>query len=287
MKAFRPGLALALLAAALVAAPAFGQSSNAYYLQQRGMDERFRLDLGGFFQKFTTDVSLSNGSGTIGTDVNLEDDLGQSSNQTNFKASGYWRFGRHGRLDFAYLGWNRTSSNSLSRDITFGDATYHVGTTVDSQLRVSIAELYYAYSFVNNGDLELGAGIGVSTYFTKAEISGSASISGPGGGASGSATTEGHSLVAPIPAVKAYFSYALYPRLFLAGSVKGISATINGYHGSLGDALGGLDWVFTKNVGLGASYEYTRIEFSHSGSAADLALTFRYQGPYAYLIIVF
>ena len=287
MKRFRLGLPFALLGAALVAGPALAQSNNAYYVQQRGMDERFRLDLGGFFQQFTTTLSLSNASGTVGTDVNLEDDLGADPHQTNFVANGYWRFGRHGRLDFAYLGWNRSSSRSLSRDITFGDTTYHVGATLDSQLRVNIAELYYSYSFVNNGDLELGAGLGLSTYFTKAQLDGVGTISGGGGSGTASRSTEAHSLVAPIPAVKAYFAYALYPRVFASGAVKGIGATINGYHASMVDARGGLDWVFTKNIGLGAQYQYVRIEFSHAGTAADLGLTFKYQGPLVYLIIAF
>ena len=287
MKGFRPGLTLALLAAALLAGPAFGQSSNAYYLQQRGMDERFRIDLGGFFQKFGTTLSLSNSSGTVGTDIDLENDLGQDPNQTNFVANGYYRFGRHRRLDFAYLGWNRKNTHTLTRDITFGDTTYHVGATLDSQLRVNIAELYYAYSFVNNGDLELGAGLGLSTYFTRAELDLAGSISSGGAGQSGSASTEGHSLVAPIPALKAYFAYALYPRVFVSGAVKGIGATINGYHASMVDARGGFDWVFSKNFGIGAQYQYVKIEFSHAGTAADLGLTFKYEGPLAYLIIAF
>jgi hypothetical protein len=275
-----------LVAAVVLAAPAFGQSS-AYYVQQRGMDERFRLDVGGFFQDFSTTLSLSNAAGTVGTEVNLEDDLGQDPHQTNLAVDGYYRFGPHGRLDFSYRGWNRSNTHTLSRDIVFGDTTYHVGATVDSRLRVTLAEIYYAYSFINNGDTELGLGLGFSTYFTTAELDGTGTFSGPGGTQQTSVSTSGHALVAPIPSIKGYFVYTLYPRLFFSVAAKGITATINGYHASMQDYRGGLDWVFTKSVGVGAKYQYVKISFSHSGSAGDLGLTYRYDGPLAYVIIAF
>ncbi len=277
-----------LLPAILVSGAALGQGvGGSYYQQQRGMDERFRLDVGGFFQEFTTTLSLSNAAGTVGTEVNFEDDLGQDARQTNVRVDGYWRFGLHGRLDFGYRAWNRSNSHSISRDITWGDATYRAGATVDTKLRVSVAEMYYAYSFINNGDLELGAGLGFSTYFTAAEISGTATVSSSGGSQSVSGTTSGRSLVAPIPALKAYFNYALYPRLFASGSFHGITGTIDSYHASMVDWRAGLDWVFSKNFGAGATYNYVKIEFSHAGEAADIAFTYRYQGPFAYLIVAF
>ncbi len=276
-----------VLAVAVFAAPTLAQTSSAYYLQQRGMDERFRIDLGGFFQNFSTTVSLTNSSGTAGTDINLEDDLGQDANQLTFAADGYWRFGRHGRLDFAYRGWSRSNSQTLARDITFGDTTYHVGATIDSSLRVNIVELYYSYSFVNNGDLELGLGLGLSAYFTRTELNGIGTIATGGGSTSVSTNREGRSVVAPIPSIKGYFAYALYPRLFLSGSAKGITATINGYHAAMQAYRGGLDWVFTKNVGIGAMYQYVKIDFSHAGTAGDLAASYRYSGPLGYVIIAF
>jgi len=51
---------------------------------------------------------------------------------------------------------------------------------------------------------------------------------GSGGGGSVSFSTEGRNAVAPIPALKAYFNYALYPRVFLKAAAKGISGTVDG-----------------------------------------------------------
>jgi hypothetical protein len=264
---------------ALAAGPAQGQ--------MQGVNDRFRLDLGGFFQKFETTLSLSNSAGTAGTEVNLEDDLGQDANQTTFMADGHWRFGRHGRMDFAYRGWKRSNSHTLTKDIVFGDTTYHVGANLDSTLRVNVGELYYSYSFVNNGDLEFGLGLGLSAYWTSAELTGAGSVSGGGGGSSGTIQTSGRSVVVPIPAAKAYFAYSLYPGLFVSAAVKGISGTYDSYHASMVDWRAGVDYVFTKNFGAGASYQYVKIDFSHAGTAAEIGFTYKYSGPLAYVILAF
>ena len=285
MKIFRTVTVAA--AAVFFAAPALAQSS-AYYMQQKGMDESFRLDLGGFFQSFDTTVSLSNSTGTAGTSINLEDALGQPTHKNTFAGDGYWRFGRHGRLDFAYRSWSRSSSHTLTEDVDVGDTTYHVGAQVASRMRTSVGELYYSYSFVNNGDLEFGLGLGLSAYFNAFDISASGSVSGGGGGGGSAAgSAQSRNLVAPIPAIKAYFNYSLYPRLFLKASAKGISGTVDGYHGEMWDYRGGLDWLFTQNVGIGGSYQHTKITYSHSGTAADLAFEYKYSGPLAYVIIAF
>jgi hypothetical protein len=286
MKLFRSVTVAAAAAAVLFAAPSFAQVSSAYYMQQKGMDERFRLDLGGFFQTFDTTISLSNSAGTAGTSVSLED-LGQDSHKVTFAGDGYWRFGRHGRLDFAYRGWSRSASHTLDKDVVVGDVTYHAGAQVDTRMRSTLAELYYSYSFINNGDLEFGLGLGVSAYFNAFEASGSGTLSGGGQSGSASFQTESRNLVAPIPAIKAYFVYALYPRLFARAAFKGITGTVDSYHGEMTDFRGGLDYFFTPNVGVGALYQYTKMSFSHSGEALDLAIDYKYSGPLVYVGIAF
>jgi len=286
MKLFRSAGVLAA-AAAFLAAPAFAQTNDAFYLHQRGMNERFCLDIGGFFQTFDRTITLSNAAGTEGTSINLENDLGHDTHQTTLAADGYWRFGRHGRLDFAYRGWSRSNSQALARDIVVGDTTYHAGAQVDSRMRVTLGELYYSYSFVNDGDLEFGLGLGRSAYVNSFEISGTGSITGPGGGGAASGSAESRSLTAPIPALKAYFVYTLYPRVFLKASAKGISGTVSGYHGEMWDYRGGLDYLIGENVGIGGQYQYTKISFSHAGTSANLAFDYKYSGPLAYVIIAF
>ena len=73
----------------------------------------------------------------------------------------------------------------------------------------------------------------------------------------------------------------------MKASAKGITGTIDGYHGEMWDFRGGLDFLFTENVGLGALYQYTTMKFSRSGTAAELTLDYKYSGPLGYVIFAF
>jgi hypothetical protein len=273
-----------LLAAVTLAAPALAQSGRAYTRQQRGMDETFRLDVGGFFQKFTTSLQAGDALGSAGTEFGLEDVLGAPDSKTTLRVDGALRLSRRSSFLFGYRTSDRSSSVALQRSIAFGDQTYRVGAQVDSQLRVDVGELYYAYALLNNGDAEFGLMLGVSAYYSRATIS----ASGPaaGGGSGVAAQTESRNLLAPVPAVGAYFRYALYPKVFAWGIAKGVTGTASGYHGSMLSWSAGLDWYFTQNVGIGGGYEFVRVDFEKL-EVRQFSLNYRYDGPVAYVSIAF
>lgn len=278
---------LLLTAAFVFATSAEAQVGSSSYAQQRGMDERFRLDIGGFFQKFDTIVSLEGTNGRPGTEVNLEDVFGQNAHQTNIRLDGYWRFGPHGSLVFAYRGWHRSNSHVLDREIDIGDTTYEVGANVAVDNRVDVFQLYYAYSFINNGDVELGAMLGFSAYYTKLAFSASGYVIGPGGSVGGTTGSEDKNLLAPVPGLGAFFKYTLLPRFFIYGQIKGLpTVTISGYSGSMVDITAGLDYYFTQNVGIGGGYEYSKITY-HGASTPRLGLEYKYSGPLVYVTIAF
>jgi len=283
MKHLRILAAIGAAAVITLASPAAAQS----YGDVKGMDERFRLDLGGFFQKFDTTLRLDSATLGQGTEINLEDDLGQESNKTTFRASGYWRFGRHGRFDFGVLTIARSATRTISKDIQFGDHVYRAGATLDSKLTATQVDAYYAYSFVNTGELELGAKLGFSVLFNSAEINGSGTITGPGGTVSGSRASDDRSVVAPIPAIGAYGRFTLLPGLLISGHVQGLpNVTISGYSGESVDAGGTLDWYPWKNVGFGGGYSYTKITFTREADPT-ISFEYTYSGPIVYLSLAF
>lgn len=277
----RRGLVLA--AVVLAALPAVAQYGAASYADTKGMNERFRLDVGGFFQDFETTVRYDGSLGNTGTEVNLESDLGVPDSKTTFRADGYWRFGPRGRLDFGYRSWNRSSTKTLDRDIQFGDQVFHVGASVDAALRIRVAELYYSYSWVNTGVVEFGTGIGVSSYWNKVRVEASASA----GGASTEAQYEEADLIAPIPAIQGYLTLTLLPRLFVGAKAKWVSATISDYHGSMTDIRASLDYYLSKNIGIGGGYNLVKIVYEETKERGTTRFDYDYSGPMAYLSIAF
>lgn len=279
---------LAAIGAAVVimialATPAAAQS----YADVKGMDERFSLDLGGFFQNFTTTLRLDSATLGNGTTIDLERDLGADSHKTAFRAQGYWRFGRHGRFDFGVLTFSRSNSHTIDRDIQFGDHVYHAGATLAHEFRVTEVDAYYAYSFVNTGEVEVGAKLGISAMFHSVSIDGSGSITGPGGSASGGFAADDRSFVAPIPAIGVYLRYTLLPGLLIGGQLRGLpTVTISGYSGSMIDTGGYIEWYPWKNLGFGGAYVYTKITAGREANPV-ISLDYSYSGPMVYLSLKF
>lgn len=256
------------------------------WIAVKGMDERLRLDIGGFFQKFETTVRIDSTKTGLGTEVNLEDDLGLSSDQVNFRADGYWRFGRHGRLDFAYTGWNRQANHTIDRDITIEDTVYHAGATLDSRLKVSLAELYYGYSFWNTPEFEAGLQLGLTALFNKTRFEGTGTVSGGGGSTGGSFSSEDRSLTAPVPAIGAQLRYTLLPGFLATARIRGSGATIDNVKATSLQWRAGLDYYPWKGVGFGAAYDYMDISVEKQADPTT-KLEYKYSGPMVYLSLVF
>lgn len=271
-----------VLAAAFPAAAQYpGQSAAS-----PGLGETFRIDFGGFFQKFDTSIYLESSSGAS-TNISLENSLGQDVHKTSFRVEALWRLGRHTGIMLGYLGWTRSSSATLSESIQWGDNVIPANAEVDSRLRVAVPQLYFAYSAVNNATMDLGTMLGFSTYVNKFNLDASWSIAGPNGATSGSLSSDQWHITVPVPAVGAYLRYALYPGFLLDAQVRWLpTMTISGYNGGMLEYRAGLDFYFTKNFGVGAVYQYTHIHV-YRVQTNTVGFDFRYSGPYAYLSLVF
>ena len=273
----------------LTARGAFAQTppwGDPQWVAEKGMDERFGLNLGGFFQKFGTTLDVGPSSGGDGTTIDLERDL-DLGNQTSFRADGYWRFGRHGRFDFGYGGWTRSNTHTLDKTFDFGDHEYAVGASVDFRQHTDVWTAAYGYSFVNTPKVEFGLRLGISATYNKLSLSGSASAIGPGGGGTVSNVVEEKKFWAPLPTIGGYVSATIIPRLFAIGDVRWLpKITVSNYSVEYIEARGGVAFYFTQNFGLGIDYNYVKLDFSRN-ITRQYALHYRYDGPFGYLAIAF
>ena len=154
----RPQAMLAVLGLALIATPALAQYvvGEAQREEVRGVPDRWGFSVGSFWQAFDTRVRLNGSDGETGTDINVERDLGLPENQTNFHLAGFYRFSDHSRLDLEYVGWSRSRSTTLERQIEWGDVVYDVGVTLSSDTSAHMVNVIYKYSFFNNGKVVFG-----------------------------------------------------------------------------------------------------------------------------------
>jgi hypothetical protein len=248
-------------------------------------DERWGLDLGWFASGFNTELRLDSDDLGIGTEIDLEDDLGLESDRGAFRLDGYYRFNPRHRIQFGYVAWSRKAERVLDEEIQWGDEIYEVNARVASEFNNDLIKLAYKWSFVNNDDVEVGASFGVSAYSFKASLSAEASVAG---GGSTEAQRESEDFVAPVPLVGIHFDWRFAKALSFRFSSEFFDARVSGYDGTVTDTLAGFDWMLGRTAGIGLAYSYTSVKvLRDKDDEPEVEAKYTYDGLYGYLLLRF
>jgi hypothetical protein len=136
-----------LLAAGLIASPAFAQSSTGTW---NDLPDRFQIDTGYF--RLTADTVLRyNGPQGGSGEVDFEQDLGLDEQVNTFWVDATWRVGRRHQLKLGFTRINRERGDyTLQRDFTWGGETYSAGLNATSTTGSDILGGYYRFAIVRN-----------------------------------------------------------------------------------------------------------------------------------------
>jgi hypothetical protein len=203
--------------------------------------------------------------GSLGTDVDVDDDLGIGDSEIIPSGSANLRLGRHD-LWFDALVIDKSDSNVLQRTITFGSITVPVGRPVRSEIDMQLYDLRYGYSFFDQArhGFRLGPTIGVAYLDFDVKIT-------------DQTTSSTDSLSESLP----------IPRLGLQGSVPfgnfELGAKVAGLYVEYGDFEGytiegdiSLAWRPFRNVGLVGGYRVISADIDHNSDNFNVM----FQGPY-------
>lgn len=128
-------------------------------------NRKFKVSAGGFFPVNNTQVKVEGNNGNIGTEIDLESDLGFSKSTVSFLGTFDWRISKRSRLGFEYFVLDRTATKTLQRDINFGDHTYPVNGNVRGTFNVQIARIAYGYAILSKPKYQAGLLVGAHVLF--------------------------------------------------------------------------------------------------------------------------
>jgi len=279
--------ALAVVMLALIGAtPALADPLPGQDQESRILSDRFNVTLGGFQPDFDTTIAAGFG-GVLGAFINVERTLGLEEDLGVFRLSGFYRFKPKHAIDWTYTVLNRSGASEINETITFGNPPkeFELGATIESQFDSTLFALNYKYSFINNGKIDAGVSAGLFTYEYDLRLEGRAFISGdPGSAIDGEAADA--RVIAPLPAVGIFISYAVRKNVIFRGEMKFLNIDIGDFVGKFSDTLFTLDWYFYKHVGIGIGASRTSIDFQDKGSDPFL-IAYSYGGFLGYVSIVF
>ena len=140
-------------------------------------DETLTFGIGIFLQAFDTTLRVDNRDVGAGGNVDLENDLGLSEDESVFWTNLTWRFADRHRLGITYFSFTRDATAEALKDLEIGDEIYPAGATLTTEFSASITPFYYAYSFIKRDKHELAGSVGFHWFEIGLDIKGSASIS--------------------------------------------------------------------------------------------------------------
>lgn len=204
--------------------------------------------------------------GSLGTEVDLHDDVGLDSYEVTPAGTATLRLGRHD-LWFDALVIDMSENSVVNRTITFGSLTVPANRSVKSDLELQMYDLRYGYSFfdADRHGFRLGPTLGVAYVDVDAKITDQ--VTG---------TSDTLSEAFPLPRLGLQGSVPLGP-FELAGKAAGLYVEYKDFQAYTLEGDVSLTWRPLRNIGLVAGY---RVMKTHAEFDVDkLDLTF--QGPYA------
>jgi hypothetical protein len=265
----RPLLPLLLLLAASSAAaqdlfPAFSISAST---SPSSFDTNVRIDR-----------EEATGEGTL---VNFESDLGLEDSRTLQRFEVQWRpFARH-ELAGTYFSAPRSGREQIDREIVFRDETYPVSALVTTAFDLDYASATYTYWARRGARDGFGITLGVAALSINAGIT----AERPGETLTVTQTAETEVPVA-LAGVQGRVAFAR--TLFGEASVSTLpQVTIGDYTGSALTGRARLEYRPLRWLGVGASYNYFRLDVDVEQLDFGGSLDMTIQGPEAFVRLAF
>lgn len=237
-------------------------------------DETFRLSAGGFISGTDVEIQYDRTEGT-GSNLDFDSDLGNDSDNTVGRFAGYFRLAKRHRFYADYFKVSQDGETVIDRDIDFGDLEIPAGSGVESEFSLAATQIHYAYSFVQNENVELAVSLGV-TYL---EIDAGVSAFSP----TAIIDRERANASAPVPVIGASVDYAINDQWLLRAAVQGISADVGDYDGSVWSYGGAVEWLPWQNFGFGLAYGGVSGDLDVDADNWQGSIDVSVDGPYAYV----
>jgi hypothetical protein len=229
--------------------------------------ERASVYVGTFITNRNTSAQVNSDSGSAGSDVDLEDDLGLKASTSVGRAGGYVWLSRRNRIDLSYFDLSRSASRKIDKTINFDDKTFTVNTTVSTENHLTITKLDYTFAFLTRETWFVGFNAGL--YVAKTGLS----LSEPTHG-----TYDSQGLTAPLPVIGFRGDYAFSDKWTLRGNLQWFGITVDNFSGHLTDTYVGVDRSFGKRFAVGLAYDTVKMNVAATKPNFKGSLDWAYNG---------
>ncbi|MGI9220740.1 MAG: MipA/OmpV family protein [Woeseiaceae bacterium] len=221
---------------------------------------------------FNTNVDSRIGRETVdgipGDEIDLEDLLGESDNETVAQIDAIWRVAHFHRLEASYFELVRSGSITLPEEAQIGETSYAAGVDLQSRSHFKSIRVGYAYSLMRDSQKELGVMAGIHFSSFDSVISSMQDDE-----------TEESSLDAPLPVFGVHGSAKIGEKTSVAAKIQLFRTDYDNYEGSLNYLTVDVQRRIGKRVNLGLGYNYYHMRLRSSDKELNGYVKITHQGP--------
>ncbi|MNF24836.1 hypothetical protein D3C85_365990 [compost metagenome] len=233
---------------------------------------RFKFTAGAFMPINNTEIRVGNSDGSIGTSIDLEDDLGFTESTASFLASFEWRVSRRSRFNLEYFYLNRDATKTIDKDIEFGDEVYPVDARVSAFFDTQIIRFAYSYAILSKPKYEagllLGAHVLMGDMGLKVEANGQTAE-----------VKDDFDFTAPLPDVGIWGEFVISKRFGAYANVNYLSAKVDNVDGSIISYNVSVLYNVYKNFNLTAGYTGLSFDLDVEKENRNGYIKWGYNGP--------
>ncbi len=229
--------------------------------------DKWSLNLGVFFTDRETDTRLDAVSGTPGSDVDLEEELGLDKSDSVFRFDGSFRFVPKHQIDFSAFDLSRTASARIQETINWNDTIFLIDTSLETDFDLTIYKAAYTWRFLQRAQGYLGLTGGL--YIADTRMSLIAPISGQ---------QEVSDMTAPLPVFGLRGEYSFSEKWSFRASGEIFIYESGDYDGSLYDFYAGVDYRLFEHVAVGIGINTVRMDIGVTKPDLTGDLDWRYEG---------
>jgi hypothetical protein len=276
----RSGLAAPSLLALLVLLSS-SHSARANESFDSPLHARHRLSLGITEQDTDGGVRATAGEATP-VELRLED-FGVEDRDLSFYVDYRYRFGERWSLFAGAYSFADSDERVSSRDFNYNGVDFTVGTRVRTEIEVDAYLVDVMYSAYRRDRFELELGGGIHALDLGASFSGDVQLDGD----TRVFRSSGSTLLAPVPNLRASFSWAVNDRLYLTAVAGWLSANVDEYEGDFVYGHLRAFYGITERLGISLGYQRTDIDITQTRARSNINYDLRLNGPTLSLSLAF
>jgi hypothetical protein len=243
--------------------------------------DRYQFGLSGSELWLSDKARVDTEDGSRGTDLDIAEDLGFTTNRFQPRLSFRWRPGHRHEIEAGYQFARRSADKTLGRTISVGDTSFAAGLEVHSVFNTDNAAITYRYAIMAHERTQLGAALGLGAFFLKVGVDGRASASSGGQSASADYGVS-ESFMAPTLAIGLFGRFRVGDRWYIAPDVRYLQFTIDRYTPRIleGGLIG--QYYLSNKVGIEAGFGLRGLRLDIGPSSKDSLIDLGFTGMVKY-----